>query len=86
MPEGLKLDTFPESDWAQFGAKGPLPSSLQALNTQVWQEWYPNEEQKYIGNGNAMLEVLCRELEVPYTLLKTDIREIVFGVRQEDNP
>ena len=40
-----------------FSAKGPLPGSLQALNTQVWQEWYPNEGQKYRGNDNAMLEV-----------------------------
>ena len=23
----------------------------------LWQEWYPNEGQKYKGNGNAMLEV-----------------------------
>ena len=57
VPEGLKLYTFPESDWAMFSAKGPLPGSLQELNTQVWQEWYPNEGQKYRGNGNAMLEV-----------------------------
>ena len=27
------------------------------LNTQVWQEWYPTEGQKYMANGNAMLEV-----------------------------
>ena len=40
-----------------FSAKGPLPGALQALNTQVWQEWYPNEGQKYRGNGSAMLEV-----------------------------
>lgn len=57
VPEGLKLYTFPESDWAMFSAKGPLPGSLQALNTRVWQEWYPKEGQKYRGNGNAMLEV-----------------------------
>ena len=38
-------------------AKGPLPGSLQTLNTRVWQEWYPKEGQKYLGNGNAMLEV-----------------------------
>ena len=57
VPEGLKLYTFPESDWAMFSAKGPLPGSLQELNTKVWQEWYPTEGQKYIGNGNAMLEV-----------------------------
>lgn len=57
VPEGLKLYTFPESDWAMFSAKGALPKSLQDLNTQVWQEWYPNEGQKYKGSGNAMLEV-----------------------------
>lgn len=57
VPEGLKLYTFPESDWAMFSTKGPLPGSLQALNTQIWKEWYPNEGQNYMGNGNAMLEV-----------------------------
>lgn len=57
VPEGLKLYTFPESDWAVFSAKGPLPGSLQKLNTAVWQEWYPNEGKQYMGNGNGMLEV-----------------------------
>lgn len=49
--------TFPESDWAMFSAKGPLPGSLQALNTRVWQEWYPKEGKKYRAGGSAMLEV-----------------------------
>lgn len=29
---------------------------------------------------------LCRRLEVPYTVIPTDIKEIVFDVRQEENP
>ncbi|MDD5908245.1 MAG: GyrI-like domain-containing protein [Clostridia bacterium] len=49
--------TFPESDWAMFSAKGPLPDSLQALNTRVWEEWYPKEGKKYRAGGGAMLEV-----------------------------
>ena len=57
VPEGLKLYTFPESDWAMFSAKGPLPGSLQTLNTYVWQEWYPNEGKRYMRGGNVMLEV-----------------------------
>ena len=57
VPDGLALYTFPESDWAVFTARGALPDSLQKLNTQVWQEWYPNEGKKYIENVNAMLEV-----------------------------
>ncbi|MGN0670267.1 MAG: GyrI-like domain-containing protein [Oscillospiraceae bacterium] len=57
VPEGLKLYTFPESDWAMFSTKGALPKSLQDLNTRVWEEWYPKQKQIYNGNGNAMLEV-----------------------------
>ena len=57
VPEGLRLYTFPESDWAMFSARGPLPGSLQRLNAAVWQEWYPNEGKQYMGNGSAMLEV-----------------------------
>ena len=57
VPEGLKLYTFPASEWAMFSARGPLPASLQTLNAQIWQEWYPDEGRKYMGNGNAMLEV-----------------------------
>ena len=56
-PEGLELCSFPASLWAVFTARGPLPASLQALNTAVWQEWYPGEGQKYQPNGMATLEV-----------------------------
>lgn len=55
VPEGLKLYRFPESDWAVFSAKGPLPGSLQTLNTCIWQTWYPVEGQQVVGNGAAAL-------------------------------
>ena len=32
------------------------------------------------------VEAWCRTLEVPYTIEKTQIKEIVFDARQEDNP
>ena len=57
VPEGLELFTFPESDWAVFTAKGPMPGSLQTLNTDVWQEWFPTEGKRYGANGFATLEV-----------------------------
>jgi len=57
VPEGLELYSFPAGDWAVFTAKGPMPVSLQTLNTAVWQEWFPNEGQKYRANGKATLEV-----------------------------
>lgn len=57
VPDGLELYTFPEGDWAIFSAKGSLPGSLQNLNTHVWQEWYPGEGKKHMGNDCVMLEV-----------------------------
>ena len=57
VPDGLELFHFPESEWAVFTAKGPMPESLQTLNSAVWQEWFPTEGQKYSANGTATLEV-----------------------------
>ena len=54
VPEGLELFTFPESDWAIFTAKGPIPQSLQTLNTQVWNEWAPHIQTMYeIGTSSV---------------------------------
>ena len=41
VPAGLELYTFPAGNWAMFSTKGPIPVSLQSLNTYVWQEWFP---------------------------------------------
>lgn len=56
VPQGFKLFSLPESDWAIFSAKGPLPGSLQSLNTQVWQEWFPSEGQRLHADGRTTLE------------------------------
>lgn len=37
------------------------------------------------GDYSAVAE-LCRELDVPFTLIRTDIGEIVFDIRKESNP
>lgn len=56
VPDGLELYSFQESMWAVFTAKGPMPDSLQTLNTAVWQDWFPNEGRRYRANGAATLE------------------------------
>lgn len=43
VPEGMKIFTYPESDWAVFSTKGAIPASLQALNKYVWESWLPTE-------------------------------------------
>ena len=57
VPEGLELHTFPAGEWAVFTAKGPIPETLQALNTALWQEWFPTEGQRLHADGRATVEV-----------------------------
>ena len=54
----------------------PAPFELEAITIDAG---FPGMDFSGVGE-------LCRELEVHYTLVPTDIREIVFDVRQEDNP
>ena len=54
----------------------PSPFSLEAITVDAG---FPDMDFSPVAE-------LCDRLEVPYTLLKTDIREIVFDARQEDNP
>lgn len=54
----------------------PLPYSLYAITIELGFE----------GMDFTPVKNFCEELNVPYTCLKTDIKEIVFDVRKEDNP
>lgn len=38
------------------------------------------------GVDNAPLHKLCKDLDIPYHEVQTDIKEIVFDIRQEKNP
>lgn len=57
IPEGLKLFTYPESEWAVFSTKGPLPDSLQTLNKQIMKEWLPEEGKKFNADMKTTVEV-----------------------------
>ncbi len=57
VPEGLELYSFPKSGWAVFTTRGPIPESIQALNTYVWRDWFPTEGKKRGANGKATVEV-----------------------------
>ena len=39
VPEGMKLLTIPESDWAEFRCRGALPKSLQDLYAAAYGSW-----------------------------------------------
>ena len=50
VPEGMKLLTIPESDWAEFRRKGALSESLQELYTSAYGVWL-KEHPEYHGLG-----------------------------------
>lgn len=54
----------------------PKPFHLEAITLDLGFE----------GMDFTPVAELCRRLNVPYSLIKTDIKEIVFDVRQEENP
>jgi AraC family transcriptional regulator len=56
VPEGLELYSFPAGGWAVFTTKGPMPESLQEMNTCVWREWFPNEGMRRGAGGKASIE------------------------------
>ena len=50
VPEGMKLLTLPESDWAEFRCKGALPESLHDLYDAAYNGWL-NGHPEYQGLG-----------------------------------
>ena len=50
VPEGMKLLTIPESDWAEFRRKGALTNSLQELYTAAYGVWL-KDHPEYQGLG-----------------------------------
>ncbi len=56
IPEGCETTVIPGGLWAQFVCRGPLPDSLQSVNTKIWSEWLPALK-GYELAGNYSLEV-----------------------------
>ena len=64
-------------DTVAVGVSGGKDSMLLLLALNHLRSFYPDF---------SPVAALCEELGVPYTCLKTDIKEIVFDVRKEENP
>ena len=81
-------------DAVAVGVSGGKDSLLLLLALNHLKSFYPKPfhleaitiELGFEGMDFAPVAALCRELDVPYTCLKTDIKEVVFDVRQESNP
>lgn len=87
-------DMILPGDKVAVGVSGGKDSMLLLLTLNHLRSFYdkPFEleaitiELGFEGMDFTPVKELCAELSIPYTCLKTDIKEIVFDVRKEANP
>ena len=83
-----------EGDRIAVGVSGGKDSLILLLAMNHLKRFYPKKfeleaitiELGFEDMDFGPVEELCRSLDIPYVRIKTDIREIVFDVRKEDNP
>ena len=81
-------------DRVAVGVSGGKDSMLLLLALNCLKSYYPRPfqleaitvELGFEGMDFTPVREMCARLEIPYTCLKTDIKEVVFDVRQEPNP
>ncbi len=83
-----------EGDRIAVGISGGKDSLVLLRSLAHLRRYYPKKfeleaislDLGFAGMDFSPVATLCRELDVPYTCIETDIREVVFDVRQEENP
>jgi len=81
-------------DKIAVGVSGGKDSMLLLLAMNHLKSYYPKPfeleavtiELGFEDMDFTPVKEMCRELSIPYTCVKTDIKEIVFDVRKETNP
>ena len=81
-------------DRVAVGVSGGKDSMILLLALDCLRKYYPEPfeleavtiELGFEGMDFAPVRELCEKLSIPYTCVRTDIKEIVFDVRKEDNP
>ncbi len=87
-------DMIEAGDRVAVGVSGGKDSLVLLLALNHLKRFYPKAfeleaitiELGFEGMDFSPVKALCAEQGIPYTCLKTDIKEIVFDVRKEDNP
>ena len=83
-----------EGDRIAVGLSGGKDSTVLLLALNHLRKFYPKKfhleavsvDLGFDGMDFSPVSELCEDLDVPYTLVRTDIKEIVFDVRNEGNP
>lgn len=45
IPEGMELYELPDCEWARFKCLGAIPNAMQSVNTQIFREWLPGNDE-----------------------------------------
>ncbi|MDD3416065.1 MAG: ATP-binding protein [Lachnospiraceae bacterium] len=83
-----------DGDKIAVGISGGKDSLTLLYALQGLKRFYPKQfeleaitiDLGHKGFDLSRIEDLCKELEVPYTIIKTDIADIIFNKRKESNP
>lgn len=74
VPKGMSVLEVPASEWAKFKCKGRMPESLQAVNTRIFSEWLPGNEEfelsfhmniEWYSNGNTESDDYASGIWIP---------------------
>ncbi|MGE4354642.1 MAG: ATP-binding protein [Oscillospiraceae bacterium] len=83
-----------ENDRIAVGVSGGKDSLVLLCALKYLQSYYPKKfylegltlDLGFDGMDYTPIKELCRRWEIPYTVINTDIKEIVFDIRKEGNP
>ena len=45
VPDGMTVIEIPAGEWVKFKCIGPMPQALQTVNSRIWGEWLPGNQE-----------------------------------------